>query len=200
MSRRTYVNGCLIESSDDTTRKVTRWDDAGTLIPSTPEKPNPRPYTDEENAAANQAITQAAMLTDYEARIARIEAKLWPAQPDTTPAASVPTMTDYAGRWPAGALLADGGKTWRNVSGVPLTTAPSGFPGSPSQWAHLFVLAAPATQPAPPATVPAWSATASYAVGDKVTRAGVTYRCLVAHGAAYQGTWGPPLASVWATV
>lgn len=28
--------------------------------------------------------------------------------------------------------------------------------------------------------------------------AGLTYRCLVAHGAAYQGAWGPPLASVWA--
>ena len=48
--------------------------------------------------------------------------------------------------------------------------------------------------------VAAWSATATYAVGDKVTRGGITYRCLVAHGAAYVGTWGPSLASVWAVV
>ena len=101
--------------------------------------------------------------------------------------------------WPAGALLLDGGKTWRNVTTVPLTTAPSGFPGAPSQWADLFVLAAAATQP-PVVGVPAWSATAEYKIGDKVTRGGVTYQCLVAHGAAYGGTWGPPLPSVWAVV
>lgn len=41
---------------------------------------------------------------------------------------------------------------------------------------------------------------ATYKVGDRVTRGGVTYRCLVAHGAAYGGTWGPPLPSVWAVV
>ena len=101
--------------------------------------------------------------------------------------------------WPAGALLLDGGKTWRSMTTVPLTTAPSGFPGAPSQWARLFVLAAAATQP-PVVGVPAWSATAEYKIGDKVTRGGVTYQCLVAHGAAYGGTWGPPLPSVWAVV
>jgi len=34
--------------------------------------------------------------------------------------------------------------------------------------------------------------------GDEVTRNGRAYRCLVAHGAAYQGTWGPPTVGVWA--
>lgn len=33
--------------------------------------------------------------------------------------------------------------------------------------------------------------------GDEVTRNGRAYRCLVAHGAAYQGTWGPPTVGVW---
>ena len=72
-----------------------------------------------------------------------------------------------------------------------LTTAPSGFPGEPSRWAHLFVLGAAATQP--PAVVSAWSATATYKVGDRVTRGGVTYECLVAHGAEYAGTWARAL-------
>ena len=152
----------------------------------------PRPWTINERS-------QRAQLDNLAERVARIEAKLWPPQPDTTPSTDVPTLAAYGGVWPAGALLLDGGKTWRNVTTVPLTTAPSGFPGAPSQWAHLFVLAAAATQP-PVVGVPAWSATADYKIGDKVTRGGVTYRCLVAHGAAYGGTWGPPLPSVWAVV
>lgn len=191
MKSTTWRDGRIVQSEDrdDATRTVTTWDTDGE---------HTRPYTAAENAAVDAAIADTATLTDLAARVARIEAKLWPPQPDTTPAASVATLAASGGVWPAGGLLADGGKTWRNVSGVPLTTAPTGFPGAPEQWAHLFVLAAPATQPVPPATVPAWSATATYAIGDKVTRGGVTYRCLVAHGAAYQGTWGPPLASVWA--
>lgn len=195
MMRCTYgPDGALLyrERADDESRTVTTWDAQGTVTGT-------RPYTDAENAAADAAIAATATLTDLAARVARIEAKLWPPQPDTTPAASVATLAAYGGVWPVGGLLVDGGKTWRNISGVPLTTAPTAFPGGPERWSHLFVLAAPATQPPPPAgTIPDWSATATYAIGDKVTRNGVTYRCLVAHGAAYQGTWGPPLASVWA--
>lgn len=156
-----------------------------------------RAWTADELAARAQA---AARLDGIEDRLARIEAKLWPPQPDTTPSTSVSTLAAYGGVWPAGALLLDGGKTWRNVSGVPLTTAPTSFPGDPDKWTHLFVLAPAATQPPTAPAVAAWSATATYAVGDKVTRGGITYRCLVAHGAAYAGTWGPPLASVWAVV
>ena len=189
--RDTVINGVLRERWDDAVRTVTTWSDGQTFT---------RPYTATENAAADAAIASRATLADLADRVARIEAKLWPPQPDTTPSTDVPTLAAYGGVWPAGGLLADGGKTWRNVSGVPLTTAPSDFPGTPSQWEHLFVLAAPATQPVPPATAPAWSATAEYKIGDKVTRSGVTYRCLVAHGAAYGGTWGPPLPSVWRVV
>ena len=48
-----------------------------------------------------------------------------------------------------------------------------------------------------PPTVAAWSASARYEVGDRCTRGGRLYECLVAHGAEYAGTWGPPQASVW---
>ena len=37
-------------------------------------------------------------------------------------------------------------------------------------------------------------------VGDVVDRDGTYYRAKVAHGAAYAGTWGPPLPSVWDVV
>ena len=158
-----------------------------------------RAWTAEETA---DRIARAAQLDDIRERIARIEATLWPPQPDTTPSADVPTMSGYGGIWPAWSLLSEGGKIWRNVAGVPLTTPPSGFSGLASAWAHLFVLVPPVTTttttPAP--GIPVWSATAEYKVGDKVTRDGITYRCLVAHGAAYQGTWGPPNGSVWAVV
>ena len=41
-----------------------------------------------------------------------------------------------------------------------------------------------------------WSAAASYAVGDLVSRGGAVYRCLVAHGAEYAGT----STGVWESV
>ena len=52
----------------------------------------------------------------------------------------------------------------------------------------------------PPETPTAepWSASASYAVGDLVSRGGIVYRCLIAHGA--EGTWGPPATGVWELV
>ena len=183
------------EFRDDTTRTVTTYNEAGAVTST-------RPYDAAENAAADDQIARDAQLDDIRERIARIEATLWPPQPDTTPSADVPTMATYGGVWPAGALLAEGGKVWRNISGVPLTTPPSGFSGLASAWARLFVLVPPVTTttttPAP--GIPAWSATADYKVGDKVTRGGITYRCITAHGAAYQGTWGPPNGSVWAVV
>ena len=37
-------------------------------------------------------------------------------------------------------------------------------------------------------------------VGDVVDRGGRYYRCVTAHGAAYQGTWGPPAAGVWTDI
>ena len=92
-----------------------------------------------------------------------------------------------------GALILWEGATMRNRSGGWLSNSPAEYPRG---W-EVTKTADP--NPTPPAA-PAWSATADYKIGDKATRGGVTYRCLVAHGAAYGGTWGPPLASVWAIV
>ena len=139
-------------------------------------------------------------LTDLTERVSRIEAKLWPAPPAPTNPDD-PAVVDWAalaGVWPDGGLLREGGTVWRNVAGVPLTTPPSGFPGDPAKWVHLFVVAlAPEPEPDPEPTVAAWSASARYEVGDRCTRGGRLYECLMAHGAEYAGTWGPPQASVW---
>ena len=112
-----------------------------------------RPLTPEELA---HRAEDAARLDSIEARLARIEVHLWPpVDPDAEVPATVPTMADYAGVWPAGQLLSDGGKVWRNVTSVPLTMAPSEFPGSPSQWTRLFVEVSGGAEPEP-SEWPAW--------------------------------------------
>ena len=173
---------------DDQTRTVTTYDETGAVTST-------RPYTSDENAAADATVADAVTLTDVLARLERIETLLWPAPPDPTSTEGVPTMADYGGVWPAGGLLLDGGKVWRNVTTVPLTTAPSGFPGTTSQWSHLFV---EVTVIPPTPTAPAWSgASVAYKVGDLVTYSGVVYRCLQAHTS--QAGWTPPaVASLWA--
>ena len=104
MSWQIWINGAVAESGNDTTRTVTTYDETGAVTST-------RPYTAEENASADTAIADAARLDSIEQRLARIEAKLWPpADPDTEVSATVPTMADYAGIWPAGQLLSDGGK------------------------------------------------------------------------------------------
>lgn len=150
------------------------------------------------------AVADAARLNSTEARLARIEAKLWPpVDPDAEVSATVPTMADYAGIWPAGQLLSDGGKVWLSIATVPLTTAPSGFPGGGLAWVgHLFVEHGAPTDPDPEPSRPEgyvgqWSSIAEYEVGDVTDRDGMYYRAKVAHGAAYQGTWGPPSVGVW---
>ena len=198
MSTKVYEDGALVESWDDTTRTYTDH--------RTGES---RPYTTEENASADQRAEQEARLDDHEARLRRIEAAVFPAEPDpTTPDdPTVPTWDDLGGVWPNQGLLRDGDKVYRNVSGVPLTTPPSAFPGPSNQWGHLFVevtAADPDPDPEPDPEWPQWrgewSADATYTLGDHVIRDGVVYRCLSAHGPEYQGTWGPPAAGAWELV
>ena len=175
------------ERADDDTRTVTRYNEAGQVI-------DQRPYSDDENQAADQQHADRATLTDHETRLRAIEAVLWPAPPDPTPGQTVPPMT---GLWPAGGLITDMGKVWRNVAGVPLTVPPSAMPGEPSQWTHLFVQVGGDTPSAPDAQP--WSATATYTVGDKVTRSGHLWECLIPHGPEQQGMWAPSAAvpTIW---
>lgn len=137
-----FVNGELTERGDDQTRAV--YDGQGAKI---------RDYTEAENQAAYAAQEAEARLVSIEDRLARIEAKLWPAEPDPADTTGVPTWADHGGIAPAGALVLDGGKVWRNVSGVPLTHPPSGFPGwTVAQLAHLWDRldqAAKAARPSP---------------------------------------------------
>ena len=187
----TDENGTLRLTWDDTTRTVTTYDETGAVVST-------RPYTVEENAAADAAVADAVTLTDVLARLARIEAHLWPpVDPGAEPPAEVPTMADYAGVWPAGQLLSDGGKVWRNVAGVPLTTPPSGFPGAPSQWGHLFVEVTAAPEPEPEPGVLAWAVGQTVTVGDKRTHNGRVWTAKLAH-TTHEG-WAPSAAThaVW---
>ena len=149
-------------------------------------------------AASTAATIAAARLDDITARLERIEARLWPpADPDAAPPADVPTMADYAGIWPAGRLLSDGGKVWRNTTSVPLTTAPSGFPGTPSQWGHLFVEVTVTPEPEPEPGVLAWAVGQTVTVGDKRTHNGRVWTAKLAH-TTHEG-WAPSAAThaVW---
>lgn len=117
-------------------------------------------------------------LDEYEARLARIEQHLWPARTETgtDPETAAPSFTDYGGIWPAGGLLADGGQTWRNITNVPLTSAPSQFPGNPRQWSHLFELVTTEysgeSEPTPEPGVPNFTQPTgghdAYSIGDRV--------------------------------
>lgn len=155
-----------------------------------------RAKTEAELAAEAE---QNARLDDLAARVARIEAHLWPPDPDpgtgTTPEAR--TWAEHGGVWPHGTLLDDAGTIWRNIAKVPLTEPPSRFPGSPDQWTHLFERVTTDTQPA--TEHPAWDPDTSYAAGDRVVHAGHVWECLLGHGPERQGTWAPGVAhTIWA--
>lgn len=181
----------LVLRHDDATRTVTTYDEVGAVAGT-------RPYTSDENASAAAALADAARLGSIEERLARIEAHLWPpVDPDAEVPATVPTMADYAGIWPAGQLLSDGGKIWRNATTVPLTTPPSGFPGAPSQWTRLFVEHGGAIDPEPEPGVLAWAVGQQVEVGDKRTHGGRVWTAKLAH--TTHAGWPPSAAAraVW---
>lgn len=96
-------------------------------------------------------------------------------------------MADYNGVWPAGGLLFDGGKIWRNTSGVPLITPPSGFPGTPSQWRHLFVEVTTSAPDEWPPWVQPTGAHDAYPKDARVTHSGRHWASLVD-----ANVWEPP--------
>ena len=152
-----------------------------------------RPLTPEELAHRAEL---AARLDDHAARLARIEAHLWPAdviepgQPITAP-----TWAERGGIWPQQTLLTDGGRVWRNISGVPLTTPPSGFPGNPSQWTRLFVeVKIEPDEPSEPDEWPAWEpwdhVRPLYQVGAPVTHKGRRWIATVGNNHWEPGVYG----------
>lgn len=182
---------------DDDSRSVFEYGEDGDVVMI-------RAFTDEENAQLDEDVASQARLTDFEQRIARLEALLLPTPPEPTAPTDAPEWAELepANWWGNGALLLDtDGVVYRNVSGTILTTPPSGFPGTPSAWAHLFVVALEAAEPEPELPLAAeWDKDTRYEIGDTCTRNGRTYQCRVAHGAEYQGTWGPPAGAVWTDI
>ena len=83
------------------------------------------------------------------------------------------------------------GIEYRNKSGTWLNTGAVPDKDPASIWWERVTPVDPGT------TYPKWSATADYKPGGRCTRNGRLYECLVAHGAAYAGTWGPPTTGVW---
>ena len=153
-------------------------------------------------AQVKEEVLTSSSLGDLEARISRIEAFLWPAQPDPTEeeAGDVKTFTDWDGVVPAGSLVKEAdGKVYRNVSGVPLTTPPSGMPGAISMWTHLWLQVAGGTSNPPTGTAPNWTDGVAYKIDDRVTFEGKRYKCIQAH-TSLPG-WTPTVVpALWAVV
>lgn len=189
MASETYRDGRLVARADDTARTVTEWDDRGVETS--------RPYTPAEDTAADLSLAAAATLTDLAARVARIEAHLWPPTPGPAPGTPPKGVTwdDLGGVWPVGVLLDDGGgRVWRNVAGVPLTTPPSKFPGEPSRWAHLFVAVVAQAPDHPAEWQQPTGAHDAYPIGAHVTHNGQTWESTVA-----ANTWEPGVYG-WVTI
>lgn len=102
----------------------------------------------------------------------------------------------------AGDLRSYSGRIWR--AKVTHVTHEGWIPSADTYavWTDLGP-STPTEEPTPPdeSEVPEWSANATYEVGDQVTHNGKLWECLIAHGAEYQGTWAPGVAStVWREV
>lgn len=188
MSWRIYTpDGKVTEFGDDTTRKVTTYD------PATGAQTGQRDYTAAENAAADAQARAAATLTSLEPRVTRLERAVFP--PPTTPPTGPtdPTVKNWAawgGAVPAGAYLLDtDSKVYQNVSGNVLTTPPTGMPGGPGPWTHLW-------KPLVAAGGGAWAAGVAYKTGDLATYQASTYKCLQGHTS--QTGWEPPaVPAIW---
>ena len=143
--------------------------------------------------------TRCATLTETPAQVAEISSAYLDARDGTQPDAG------QAGDWPpyrqpTGAHDAyPAGRVIRWTDGRLYRAVRSGVAHSPADWTDVTDKLTGVAPPDTP-TAAEWSAAASYAVGDLVSRGGIVYRCLIAHGAEYAGTWGPPATGVWESV
>lgn len=167
MGRILVSGGVVIERADDTTRTVTTYDEQGNIT-------SERPYTVEENAAAD-AAAQAAAQAQADAEAARARAELADAILDATAALMADAHTDGQpwvqptgahNAYPLGITVTHGGKTWEN-----LTPANVWTPGV-SGWRERVGQGYPAwVQPT--------GAHDSYNKGDKVSFNGSNYESLI---------------------
>ena len=167
---------------DDTARTVTTYDEAGAVTST-------RPYTEAENAAADEAAATRAEAEQQQARYETHEAIL-----DAT--ASLMTGAHTDGQpWaqptgahdavPLGITVTNGGKTWRSKHHANV------WPPSPSSpWWEEVTNGDPGPQP--------WALGTYYKPPTKVTFAGKTYECTFEHLA--QPGWepnNPTMHAVW---
>lgn len=173
----TFTNGILRERRDDTTRTVTTYDETGTVTST-------RPYTAEENAAADAAEAAQAEQAAYEAQQvidraildataqlmadAHTEGELW-VQP-----------TGAHDAYPLGITVTHAGKTWENIT--PANVWTPGVSGWREKVAEGY-----------PAWVQPTGAHDAYGVGDRLTFEGVNYESTIAGNVwsptAYPAGW-----------
>lgn len=162
-----------------------------------------RTQIDTAMVTLGQARLRLTTLIDIPAQVAEISSAYLNARdgipPDTGQASDWPAYRQPTGAhdaYPAGRVIRwNDGRLCRAVrSGV--AHSPAEYP---ADWTDVTDELTGVDPPETPTAEP-WSASASYAVGDLVSRGGVVYRCLIAHGAEYAGTWGPPATGVWELV
>ena len=182
MSWTVHASGAIRERGDDATRTVTTYDETGAV--------STRPYTAEENAAADAAAAQAAQLGSLEARIAALEATLLSTLP--APASgSEPTLAVLAGRQ-AGAIYPGQKIRWTDGNVWRCTKGPLNSNAAPATWPEGW-----AQETGLPPVVTAWAAGQTVKVNDLRTYGGKTYRCMQAH--TTQTGWEPPsVPALWA--
>ena len=166
----TYSNGRLIERHDDTTRTVTTYDEQGNIA-------SERPYTVEENAAADAAAQAQA-----DAEAARARAELADAILDATAALMADAHTDgqpwvqptgVHDSYPLGITVTHEGKTWESLT--PANAWAPGVSGWREQVAQGY-----------PAWVQPTGAHDAYNKGDRVSFNGQDYESLIDGN-----TWSP---------
>ena len=164
-----------------------------------------RTQVDAAMVTLGQARLRLTTLIDIPAQVAEIGAAYLNARdgipPDIGQASDWPAYRQPTGAhdaYPAGRVIRwTDDRLYRAVrSGVVHT--PAEYPPDWSDVTEALVGTAP---PDPAPSAPAWLATATYRVGDLVSKGGQIYRCLIAHGAEQQGTWPPGAAwTVWGLV
>ena len=163
MSEREYRHGELVRYADDTTRTVTTYDEQGNIT-------SERPYTADENAAADAAVQAQA-----DAEAARARAELADAILDATAALMTDAHTDGQpwvqptgahDAYPLGITVTHEGKVWENLT--PANVWVPGVSGWREQVAEGY-----------PAWVQPTGAHDSYNKGDRVNFNDQDYESLI---------------------